>query len=137
MTNRPYISVIVPIYKVEKYLVQCLDSIINQTLNNIEIILVDENDQDECRKIMDRYEQMDSRIVTIHEKNNGYGASCNKGIARARGEYIGIVEADDFIEPEMYKELYVCAKKLNADIVKSTFYEYWDQKNGVSAFKNI
>ena len=79
--KQPKISVIVPIYKVEKYLVQCIDSILNQTLEDIEVILVDEGDRDACRFIIDHYEQNDKRVKAIHEKNGGYGASVNKGMS--------------------------------------------------------
>ncbi len=126
----PKISVIVPIYKVEKYLMQCIDSILNQTLKDIEVILVDEGDIDECRAIIDMYEfgiKKDSRIRTIHEKNGGYGASVNKGMAIATGEYISIIESDDFIEPTMYEEMYNYAKQLDADVVKTPYYEYFDK----------
>ena len=125
--NSPKVSVIVPIYKVEKYLVQCIDSIINQTLNDIEIILVDEGDIDACRFIIDHYEQTDNRVKTIHEKNGGYGASVNKGFDIATGEYISIIESDDFIKPTMFEEMYEYAKKLDADVVKVPYYEYWDK----------
>lgn len=123
----PKVSVIVPIYKVEKYLVQCIDSIVNQTLKDIEIILVDEGDMDACRFIIDHYEQADNRVKTIHEKNGGYGASVNKGFDIAAGEYLSIIESDDFIAPTMYEEMYNYAKKLDADVVKTPYYEYWDK----------
>ncbi len=127
--NEPKITVIVPIYKVEKYLVQCIDSILNQTLKDIEVILVDEGDLDACRYIIDHYEQTDSRVRTIHEKNGGYGASVNKGINIATGEYISIIESDDFIDPNMFKEVYDYAKSLDADVVKMPYFEYWDKTN--------
>lgn len=127
-TNQPKVSVIVPIYKVEKYLVQCLDSIVNQTLKDIEIILVDEGDMDACRYIIDHYEQTDNRVIAIHEKNGGYGASVNKGFDIAKGEYIGIIESDDFIAPEMFEEMYNYAKETGADVVKTPYYEYWSKK---------
>lgn len=126
--KQPKVSIIVPVYKVEKYLVQCLDSIVGQTLKDIEIIIVDEGDKDACRYIIDHYEQADKRVIAIHEKNGGYGASVNKGLAIAKGEYIGIVESDDFIAPEMYEEMYNYAKKLDADIVKTPYYEYYSEK---------
>ena len=127
MKKQIKVSIIVPIYKVEKYLVQCIDSIINQTLKDIEIILVNEGDKDACRYIIDHYEQTDNRVVAIHKKNGGYGASVNNGIDIARGEYIGIVESDDFIKAEMFEELYKYAHKLNADVVKSPYYEYYEK----------
>ena len=135
--KQPKVSIIVPVYKVEKYLVQCLDSIVGQTLKDIEIIIVDEGDKDACRYIIDHYEQADKRVIAIHEKNGGYGASVNKGFDIAKGEYIGIVESDDFIAPEMYEEMYNYAKKLDADVVKTPYYEYWSQKDGIKDFKKV
>lgn len=123
--EHPKVSVIVPVYKVDKYLTKCLNSIVNQTLEEIEIIIVDEGDQDRCRTIIDFFEQNDPRIVAPHQKNGGYGASCNLGFSLARGEYIAIVESDDYIEPEMYEEMYEYAKLLNADVVKTPYYEYF------------
>lgn len=135
--KQPKVSIIVSVYKVEKYLVQCLDSIVRQTLKDIEIIIVDEGDKDACRYIIDHYEQADKRVIAIHEKNGGYGASVNKGFDIAKGEYIGIVESDDFIAPEMYEEMYNYAKKLDADVVKTPYYEYWSQKDGIKDFKKV
>ena len=135
--DKPKISVIVPIYKVEKYLVQCLDSIVNQTLRDIELILVDEGDMDACRYIIDHYEQTDSRVKAIHEKNGGYGASVNKGFDIAEGEYISIIESDDFIEPDMYEKMYTYAKKLDADVVKTPYYEYWDKEGQNPEYRKI
>lgn len=108
--KQPKISVIVPIYKVEKYLVQCIDSILNQTLKDIEVILVDEGDRDACRFIIDHYEQNDKRVKAIHEKNGGYGASVNKGMEIAVGEYISIIESDDFIEPTCMRKCTIMPK---------------------------
>lgn len=130
VAKQPKVSVIVPIYKVERYLCQCIDSILAQTLKDIEVILVDEGDLDACRAICDMYEfgaKKDSRIRTIHEKSGGYGASVNKGFYIAQGEYISIIESDDFIKPTMYEEMYNYAKKLGADVVKTPYYEYWDK----------
>lgn len=134
--NTPKVSVIVPIYKVEKYLVQCLDSIVNQTLTDIEIILVDEGDKDACRYIIDHYEQTDQRVRTILEKNGGYGASVNKGLSLARGEYVAIIESDDFIDKDMFKDMYQYATKLGADMVKTPYFEYKDKtKNSPESIK--
>ena len=121
----PKVTVIVPVYKVDKYLVKCLDSIVNQTLEELEIIIIDEGDKDRCREIIDFFEKSDPRILAPHKKNGGYGASCNLGIRMARGEYLAIVESDDFIEPEMYEEMYLYAKTLEADVVKTPYYEYF------------
>lgn len=123
--TKPAISVIVPVYKVEKYLTACLESIINQTLENIEIIVVDEGDKDRCREIIDYYQTLDKRIIAPHRKNGGYGASCNLGLSMARGDYIAIAESDDVLLPNMYEVLYKKAIESNADVVKTPYYEYF------------
>lgn len=117
----PKVSVIVPIYGVEKYLRQCVDSILSQTLKNIEIILVDDGSPDGCPAIVDEYAAKDSRVVAVHQKNGGYGRAVNHGIELAKGEYIGIVEPDDWIEPEMYEFLLDRAYRDDLDVVKSNF----------------
>lgn len=118
------VSIIMPTYNVEKYFRQCIESVINQTLTDIEIIPVDDGSPDNCGAIMDEYAGKDSRIKPIHQKNGGYGKAVNAGIEVATGEYIGIVETDDYIEPDMYEKLYIQAKKFNADVCKSSFYRY-------------
>ena len=121
--DNPKVSVIVPVYKVDKYLTQCLNSIVNQTMEELEIIIVDEGDHDRCRDIIDYFEAHDPRIIAPHQKNGGYAVSCNLGISMAKGEYLAIVESDDWIEPEMYEEMYAYAKALDADVVKTPYYE--------------
>lgn len=117
------ISVIVPIYGVEKYIKECLDSILNQSFKNIEILLIDDGGKDNCPQIIDEYATKDSRIIAIHKPNGGYGQTCNVGLERATGEYIAIVEPDDYIDSKMYENLYSIAQKYNSDIVKSCFYD--------------
>ena len=119
----PKISIIVPIYGVEKYLREAIDSILNQTLVDIEILLLDDGSKDSCPSIVDEYAKKDSRIIAIHKPNGGYGQTCNCGLKKARGEYIAILEPDDFIEANMYEDLYNIAKEYDSDIVKSGFYE--------------
>ncbi|MBO6273446.1 glycosyltransferase [bacterium] len=116
------ISVIIPIFNVEKYLRQCLDSVINQTLKDIEIICIDDGSTDNSGKILDEYVKKDNRVKVIHKKNTGYGNSINMGIDIVTGEYIGIVESDDYIEPNMYETLYNDAINNDADIVKGQYY---------------
>ena len=87
---QPDISVVVPIYGVEKYLKQCVDSILNQTFKNMEVILVDDGSRDRCPQMVDEYAAQDARVVAIHQPNGAYGKAVNAGIARARGKYIGI-----------------------------------------------
>ena len=123
-TSIPKISIIVPAYKAEKYIKECLDSVINQTFSDIEIIITDEGDFDETRKIIEKYKQKDSRIIYLNKFHGGYGASMNDAIEKARGEYLGIVEADDWADKNMFFDLYNIAHKFNADIVKSDYYTY-------------
>lgn len=106
MENLPLLSVIVPVYGVEKYLNQCIQSIVDQTYRNLEIILVDDGSPDRCGKICDEWAQKDSRIRVIHQKNAGAGAARNTALDVARGELIGIIDSDDYISPNMYQHLY-------------------------------
>lgn len=123
-TRLPSVSVVVPVYKVEKYLRQCIDSILAQTLKNIEVILVDDGSPDACPAIIDEYAAIDSRIIAIHQSNGGYGKAVNVGIAAATAPYIGIVESDDWIEATMYEKLYTKAQQTKADMIKCGHYIY-------------
>ncbi len=123
------VSVIVPVYNVEKYLSECLESIINQTLKDIEIICINDGSKDESKKILEKYQSADSRIIILNKANAGYGAACNCGLKLAKGEYIAIVEPDDYISSNMYEEMYNLASSEDADIVKSAYYEYRDGSN--------
>ena len=121
----PKISIIVPIYNVAKYLPKCLDSLVNQTLRDIEIILVSDGPQD-CHDICDKYAQLDKRITVI--KNlDGYGKSVNQGIKIAKGKYIGIVESDDWCALEMFSNLWKKAEQTKADVVKGNFYNVFEK----------
>ena len=119
------VSVVIPVYNVKKYIKECLDSVLNQTLNNIQIICVDDGSTDGSEKILDEYEKKDSRITVIHKANGGYGQAMNIGNAHARGEYIAILEPDDYIDIDMYEELYSIAKEKDLDFVKSNYYRFW------------
>lgn len=110
------ISIVVPIYNVEKFLEKCIRSIIAQTYINLEIILVDDGSTDSCGMICDEYKKKDNRIKVIHKKNGGLSSARNKGIDIAKGKYIGFVDGDDWIEPQMYRVLYDLVKKDNADL---------------------
>lgn len=120
----PKVSILVPCYNVEKYIRQCLDSVINQTLKDIEIICIDDGSTDNTGLIIDEYTSKDERIKVIHKTNSGYGASMNIGLDNASGEYIGIVESDDFVEVNMFERLYTLAKEKNLDIVRCQYFEY-------------
>lgn len=102
----PKVSVVVPVYKVEEHLRRCIDSLINQTLKDIEIILVDDGSPDSCPQICDEYAKKDSRIKVIHKQNEGLGFARNTGIENATGEFIGFVDSDDYVDLNMYRKLY-------------------------------
>jgi glycosyltransferase involved in cell wall biosynthesis len=123
-SEKPFVSIIVPVYNVERYLRQCLDSIIRQTLNNIEIIIVNDGSTDSCPAICNDYAEQDKRIQVIHRQNGGYGKTCNAGFDAANGEYLNIIEPDDFIEPAMMERLYNMAKLHNLDIARCNFFKY-------------
>lgn len=122
----PRVSVIVPVYNGEKYLRECLNSILAQTLKEIEVICIDDGSTDSSGKILDEYASRDSRICVIHNKNYGYGHAVNVGIDAAHGEYVGIVESDDTIVKNMYEKLYFTAVDNNLDMVKAQCYYCWD-----------
>ena len=126
--KRPCVSIVVPVYNVEKYLSECMDSLVNQTLKNIEIVCVNDGSTDESLKILNKYAKDDNRIVIIDKKNTGYGDSMNLGFEKATGEYVGIVESDDFIELDAFEKMYEIAKKNDVEIVKANFYEYVTDK---------
>lgn len=115
------ISIIMPIYNVEKYLPKCFDSVLASTLKDIEIIAVDDGAKDSSGLIVDEYANKDSRIVPVHKENGGYGKAINTGLGIAKGEYIAILETDDWVNPETYEILYNNAKKYNADCIKGNF----------------
>jgi glycosyltransferase involved in cell wall biosynthesis len=125
----PKVSVLVPIYNVEKYLRQCLDSIVRQTLSDLEIILINDGSKDNSLAIMKEYAEKDKRIKIIDKLNEGYGKTMNRGLDMATGEYIGIVESDDWIELDMYEILYTLAKENDVDVVKSDHFDYIDEKS--------
>lgn len=120
------VSIIVPVCNVEQYLSTCLDSILAQTLEDIEVICVDDSSSDQSPAILDDYTKRDSRMRVIHKDNRGYGHSMNVGIDAASGEYIGIVESDDCILPNMYETLYSTAKNNDLDFVKSDVIFWWE-----------
>lgn len=110
------ISVIVPVYNVEKYLHKCVDSIINQTYKDLEIILVDDGSPDNCPKICDEYAQKDNRIKVIHKENGGLSSARNAGLQVAIGDYIAFVDSDDYIDEHMYEKMYQAIQSSKCDI---------------------
>ena len=112
----PVISIIVPVYKVEAYLEKCINSILNQTLSDFELILVDDGSPDSCPAICDEYAMKDSRIKVIHKENGGLSDARNAGIEIATGKYLGFVDSDDYIAPDMYESLYTIITENNCDM---------------------
>lgn len=127
------ISVIVPVYNVEKYLSQCLDSIIHQTYKNLEIILVDDGSTDSSGLICDNYSQKDKRIKIIHKCQGGLSAARNAGLKIATGEYISFIDSDDFIDKNMYSILINNTQKYNSDIVWFNYYNYYSKKHFINS----
>ena len=116
MNSQPKISVIVPVYQVEETLDKCVESIIGQTYKNLEIILVDDGSPDNCPAICDSWAEKDSRIRVIHKENGGLCSARNAGMDIAAGDYLGFVDSDDCIEPDMYQLLVENAASTQADI---------------------
>lgn len=124
------VSIIIPVYNVEEYLKECMDSVTGQTLKDIEIICVNDGSTDHSADILKKYQEQDQRIVLIDKKNGGYGQAMNCGLDRATGEYIGIVEPDDYVPLHMYEELYKKADDYKLDFVKADFYRFKCSENG-------
>lgn len=129
MSVKPLISVLVPCYNVEKYLVECLDSIVAQTYSNLEIICLNDGSTDSTLDIINTYASKDERFVVIDKPNSGYGASMNMGLKRATGEYIAIVESDDYIEPTMFEDLLDAMIENNLDLARCSYRE-WNEITG-------
>lgn len=115
------ISVIVPVYNVEKYLSKCIDSLINQTFKSLQIILVDDGSTDSSGAICDEYASKNRCIEVIHKKNGGLSSARNAGLEKAVGRYIAFVDSDDWIHSKMYEKLYSLAEKYNSDIVQCRY----------------
>ena len=126
--EQPLISIIVPVYKVEKYLKRCVDSILTQTYQNMEIILVDDGSPDNCGAICDRYKETDNRVVVIHKKNGGLSDARNTAIPLAKGEYISFIDSDDWISSYYVEHLYEAVAKCDADIGISWFENVFEGK---------
>lgn len=114
--NNPLISVIIPIYNVECYLKTCIDSIVNQTYSNLEIILVDDGSPDKCPEICDEYAKKDNRVKVIHQENGGLAHARNVGIANSNGEYLTFVDSDDYVSDDYVESLYKGLIESDADI---------------------
>lgn len=128
----PKVSILVPVYNVEPYLSQCLASLTDQTLTDIEIICINDGSTDGSLAILKEFAHNDPRITIITKKNTGYGDSMNRALAAAHGEYIGILEPDDYIEPNAFEVMYAAAREHHADVVKCNNFRTQDSpKSGV------
>lgn len=141
--KRNLITVIVPVYNVEKYLTQCVNSILNQTYRKIEIILVDDGSKDKSGQLCDEFSTKYSQIRTIHKKNAGLGMARNSGLKVANGEYIAFVDSDDWLAPQALNNLYINMIKFNCDYCKGGFkkvnnegHVLFENNNSFQIFKN-
>ena len=136
--KQPLISIIVPVYKVEKYLERCVNSILAQDYPNLEVILVDDGSPDNCGQIADNYAKTDSRIIVVHQENQGLSGARNTGLDMARGELIGFVDSDDWIEKDMFSSLYHDMETNNADASLCGYHIVnIDDENNVSDMVNF
>lgn len=124
------VSILVPVCNVEAYLERCLDSIRNQTFTDFEVICMDDGSTDASDVILDRYADLDKRFRVVHKANSGYGNTMNRALSMAEGEYIGIVESDDYIAEDMYEKLYESMEQWRLDFVKTDYYQLWDREDG-------
>ena len=115
MNQNPRISVIVPVYNVEQYLPRCVESILAQTYENLEILLVDDGTKDNSGAICDAYARQDARVKAIHKKNGGLSSARNAGIDASTGEYLSFVDSDDWIEPDMYEKMMALMEKYRGE----------------------
>ncbi|WP_370470400.1 glycosyltransferase [Snodgrassella alvi] len=122
------ISILVPVYNVESYLVQCLESIKNQTFQNFEVICINDGSTDHSLEIIKKFIALDQRFKLIDKSNTGYGHSMNKGLAACQGEYVSIVESDDYILPNMLERLYQIASTNNLDVARCNYYKFSKKK---------
>lgn len=113
----PKVSIIVPCWGVEKYLDRCVESLVNQTLQDIEIILVDDESPDRVPEMCDDWAKKDRRIKVIHKKNGGLGLACNSGIEVATGEYLAFCDSDDWVDAKMYETMYEASERYSADVI--------------------
>ncbi len=130
----PSVSVIIPVYNIEKFLSACLDSVCSQTLKDIEIICVDDGSTDSSLAILHRYKKQDERVIVLTQQNQGAGAARNYGLSIAKGEYLAFLDSDDFFEPDLLEKLYREAKKTQAEIVVCRADRY---DNGTAEYMKI
>ena len=126
--EKPSVTLIVPVYNVEKYLNRCIDSILNQTLEDFELILVDDGSKDNSGNICDEYMRKDRRVKVIHKENGGLSDARNSGIEISTGEYLSFIDSDDWVEKEFLETLYNNAIKYQAEIVIVNLHKVFDNK---------
>ena len=124
--STPKVSILVPVYNVERFLLQCLDALCGQTLRDIEIVCINDGATDRSPAILHECAARDARVRVIDKQNTGYGKSLNLGISQACGEYIGIIEPDDFPDKRMFKKLLKVAERTHADVVKCNYFNYFE-----------
>lgn len=122
------ISVIVPVYNTEKYLFECVESLLKQTYQNFELILVDDGSTDNCGKICDEYSLKDERIKVIHKINGGLSSAWNAGIKEAKGSYLSFIDSDDYVDKKFLESMYHCLMEKKADICECSFFYLKDNK---------
>ncbi len=125
------VSIIVPVYNVEKYLERCLDSLINQTLKDIEIICVNDGSKDNSANILEKYTKKDNRIIVLNQENAGLSVARNTGMKVVKGEYIGFVDSDDWVDLDFFEKLYIAAKKYECDIAVADFIREHPKKKKI------
>ena len=130
----PKVSILVPIFNTEKYLKECLDSLLNQTLKDIQIVMVDDGSTDNSRQIAQSFVDRDNRFELIHQENAGSAAARNAALARATGEYVIVCDSDDWVEENMYELMYRCASEKDADFVSCGIFANYPNKQIVSNF---
>lgn len=128
------VSVIIPVYNAEKYITQCIESLLNQTLNECEFIFINDGSRDYSKKLIEDYQKIDTRIKLINQENQGVSIARNNGLQLAQGEYIGFVDADDHIEKDMYETLYRPAKQDDCDAVISNFQSEMEARKFITSY---
>ena len=124
----PKLSLIIPVYNVENYIEKCLDSVVNQTIDDMEIIIVNDGSKDKSKEKINKYlQKYKEKIKYLEKENGGLSSARNFGIPHATGEYIAFLDSDDYVEPKMYEEMYNLAKKEDADMVECDFI--WEYPN--------
>jgi len=133
----PKISIIVPVYNVENFIQSCIESILDQTINDFELILVNDGSTDQSGNICDEYSKRDKRIIVIHKENGGQSSARNRGIDVAKGDYLGFIDSDDWIHRDMYKILFTKAMETNAEITACNLMQYNKDSEGHLYSNNI